>query len=221
MNSDVTVDSTDALPARPWSRSERVSLWAAMLGLTGFLLILILIQSEAVQSFDESTLFALRADGDLARPVGPEWLLRLARDMTSLGGYAFLLTTIVVICVFLAWSGLKERSRFLAAVTGSGYLLNMLLKWQIARPRPDAVPHLSHFSSASFPSGHAMMAAVFFGTVALMLMELNREPKARWFPVITAVVLSAGIAWTSGWWLIAQRFLLLPSFRGTKSGLSE
>src|SRR3954465_15070974 len=41
-------------------------------------------------AFDRLILNALRSNGDLADPIGPAWVEEFARDITSLGSYAFL-----------------------------------------------------------------------------------------------------------------------------------
>src|SRR5437879_5808188 len=41
-------------------------------------------------SFDESCLRALRRTDDPARPIGPDWLPEVGRDLTALGGVTFL-----------------------------------------------------------------------------------------------------------------------------------
>ena len=52
---------------------------------------------------------------------------------------------------------------------GGGQILSSLLKLGIDRPRPDLVSHLVNVQTLSFPSGHAMMAAVTYLTLGSML----------------------------------------------------
>ena len=48
----------------------------------------------------------------------------------------------------------------LLVAVGGGQMLSTLFKRGFDRPRPDLVPHEAIVYTASFPSGHAMMAAV-------------------------------------------------------------
>src|SRR5437764_10853504 len=41
-------------------------------------------------SFDESCVRALRRADDPAKPIGPDWLPEVGRDLTALGGVTFL-----------------------------------------------------------------------------------------------------------------------------------
>ena len=69
-----------------------------------------------------------------------------------------------------------------AIIMSVGGLLNVLLKALFAVNRPDGV-HLVFETSYGFPSGHAMMAAVFFGFAAYLL---RRILKGRYFGAICA-----------------------------------
>ncbi len=56
-------------------------------------------------------------------------------------------------------------------------LLNQVEKTVFHRARPSFVWALQHESNFSFPSGHAMLGLISFGTVAYLLI---RRTKARW-----------------------------------------
>ena len=60
-------------------------------------------------------------------------------------------------------------------------LLNAGLKSILHRPRPELVPHLAVVSNASFPSGHAMISAAIYLTIAAMLSETQPKRSARIF----------------------------------------
>src|SRR6185503_1141631 len=81
------------------------------------------------------------------------------------------------------------RHRYSAALlviaTFGGILLNNLLKVGFDRPRPHVFEWGSHALSSSFPSGHAMSAAVVYGTVAYLAARLQKK---RWHQVVTMMV---------------------------------
>ena len=70
-----------------------------------------------------------------------------------------------------------------------GMLLNILLKQIFMRARPHFENPLLTLTSYSFPSGHTMMATVFYGTLCLLFVTKVRDWRARGL----AVVMSAGL----------------------------
>ena len=75
---------------------------------------------------------------------------------------------------------------WVTALAGAG-LLNQVLKLEIQRPRPPYATTVLHYSSWSFPSGHAMGSFVGYGMLAYVLIVLwIHRPRAQ-----VAVALSA------------------------------
>ncbi|HEV2750446.1 MAG TPA: phosphatase PAP2 family protein [Gemmatimonadales bacterium] len=60
---------------------------------------------------------------------------------------------------------------WVTALAGAG-LLNQVLKLAIQRPRPPYATAVLHYSSWSFPSGHAMGSLVGYGMLAYVLIVL-------------------------------------------------
>lgn len=141
-------------------------------------------------AFDNSCLIALREPGDTTIPRGPLWLKDAMRDVSSLGGVT------VVTIIFLLVSGYllmvkKFRLYFylLASVAG-GSLLMTVLKDLFHRPRPDVVTHLQEISSTSFPSGHSMVSAIMYLTLAAILAKTTTSYKLKSYYVATAVFMT-------------------------------
>jgi membrane-associated phospholipid phosphatase len=85
----------------------------------------------------------------------------------------------IIASVLLA---IEKRFRwvaYLAVTTGVGALLNISLKAYFARERPDLSVALRHASGYSFPSGHAMGAAVVFGALAYVGVRRFTTWRAR------------------------------------------
>jgi hypothetical protein len=61
--------------------------------------------------------------------------------------------------------------RLLAAGLLGSLILSETLKRIFDRPRPDVVPHLEQVPPHSFPSGHAMLAAAMYFTIAFLLVR--------------------------------------------------
>jgi membrane-associated phospholipid phosphatase len=67
------------------------------------------------------------------------------------------------------------------------YVLFMLTKWIVARPRPRMSPY-------GFPSAHTFGAVVFFGGVIYLLWTIEMRPVWRWTGTIVLVLLILGVA---------------------------
>ncbi|MGP3697244.1 phosphatase PAP2 family protein [Rhodobacter sp. NSM] len=127
-----------------------------------------IIEGDA-HAFDEALLLLMRSPADHADPIGPPWFEELARDVTALGGVGILAFFTLAVAVFLSLSGRWRTMWFVLIATGSGQALSFTAKRLFDRPRPDLVPHETFTYTASFPSGHAMMAAVTYLTLAALL----------------------------------------------------
>ena len=129
-------------------------------------------------------------------PAGPAWLLDVARDLTSLGGPSVLVLVTLGVGLGL-W--VADRHRMAAMVGGSalgGLALTMVFKELMGRSRPDAAYHLMAAWGPSFPSGHAMMSAVVYLTIAALLARLTSRPALRLCLVGMAAALSGIVGLT-------------------------
>jgi undecaprenyl-diphosphatase len=179
------------------------------------------------QSFDHWSVQILRDSNNPADPIGPLWVEEMGRDATALGGIAWLTFTTLVIAIFLCLQGKLRMMVFMLAATGSGAVLSILLKNLFGRPRPSLVPHLSHVSSSSFPSGHSLLAAVVYLTLGSLLAAVMPNRKLQIYVLSVAVMLTlfvgasrvylgvhyptdvlagwlAGLVWALLCWLVAR-----------------
>ena len=113
-----------------------------------------------------------------------------ARTTHTLGATAFFTTLTLIgtpvglgILVLLSAALLAMKGRwrwiaYLVITTGIGGLLNLQLKAFFARARPEVAEALRSAHGYSFPSGHAMGAAITFG--ALAYLALRVLPRWRW-----------------------------------------
>ena len=112
------------------------------------------------------------------------------RDFMALGGEAVL---VIFIALGLGVSWLAERRRdavwFLANALGA-FVVASVLKHLIARPRPELIPHAAWTFTASFPSGHTMMATVVWLWLALMLGDASGRRAVRDFALAAALVIA-------------------------------
>jgi undecaprenyl-diphosphatase len=142
-----------------------------LLGVSAFLLFILIarfIHKGRTWSLDERILVALRVPGHLQVPIGPLWLEQAAIDISALGGFTVMwLFSAMLFAFFVLISRPLEAGLFAFSVVGSS-LLNAGVKFLIARPRPFVVPHLATVSNGSFPSGHAMLSATAYLSLAAL-----------------------------------------------------
>lgn len=144
-------------------------------------------------AFDRAVLLAMREPGDTADAWGPPWFEMMVRDVTSLGG------TVVLTLLTLAAIGFMLLSRkwggalFVAVSIAGGTLISSVLKHFFDRSRPDVVPHLMEATSASFPSGHSMLAMVTYLTLGAVLAEVQDKPRIKIYILGWAVFLALAV----------------------------
>jgi undecaprenyl-diphosphatase len=220
-------------PVRRLDDDEGISLIIGILilvlGTAAFIALAHEVSIGATQHFDEWVLHQMRSPTDPNEPIGPPWFQESVRDITALGGYAVmvLLTIVGFGCFWL--DGKKSSARLFVGAVVSGYLLGTGLKALFARPRPTAVPLLEHVAHASFPSGHALMSAVTYLTLAALVSQVAaNRPRLRFFCILAALAMTGmigasrvyegvhypsdvlggwtvGLVWATLWSLIGRR----------------
>ncbi|MCR8827645.1 phosphatase PAP2 family protein [Pseudosulfitobacter koreensis] len=211
-------------------RLETVTL-AVIMVIAAALWAFVAIASEMLEgdlhAFDEAVLLALRTPSDPSNPIGGHQLEIAMRDLTALGGVSVLTLVSLVVLGFLVLRGQRATAVFVGIAITGGLVLSYIMKTGFSRPRPDLVPHGVDVATASFPSGHSMMAAVTYLTLAVMLARSEPLPRMRVFYIVVATVLTVlvgssrvflgvhwpsdvlagwmlGAAWALGVWLIAR-----------------
>jgi undecaprenyl-diphosphatase len=152
----------------------------------------VVVQGET-RAFDEALLLGLRDPGNLSDPFGPAWLLIMFRDITSLGSYTVVTLITLAVIGYLLIDGKTGAAVLVVASIGGGAAVSGLLKFGIDRPRPDLVAHLIQVSTASFPSGHATLAAVTYLTLGTLLSRVESRRSTKIYVLTVAVALSLSI----------------------------
>jgi undecaprenyl-diphosphatase len=151
----------------------------------------------------------------------------VGRDLTAMGGIAVLTLMISAVVGYLLLRQAHGAMWLVICATLGGLIVSTLLKGLFERERPSLVPHLSHVSSSSFPSGHSMLSAVvyltlgallgrlvegnilkayflFVGLTLTTLVGLSRVYMGVHYPTDVLAGWSAGLAWAVLCWLIAR-----------------
>ena len=148
-----------------------------------------LVMEGDTQSFDEAV---LRWISEHQSPL----LSQLMVEVTMLGTWIVVLTTVCVAGLFLYLTKHKYSAMLLVLATTGGILLNGLLKMGFDRPRPQVFEWGTQVSSSSFPSGHSMSSVVVYGTVAYLAARLQKRRWARWLTLFIFGIIIAAICFS-------------------------
>jgi undecaprenyl-diphosphatase len=139
--------------------------------------------------FDEWVLRAGRDPLDPSRPRGPAWLAEAALDLTALGGMTVLALVVAAVVGFVLVLRKPHMAALVLAAGAGGILVNSGLKNLFGRARPTVVPPLDVVDTLSFPSGHAMVSAAVYLSLATLGARLVRDRAAKLYVVGIAVTL--------------------------------
>jgi undecaprenyl-diphosphatase len=140
-------------------------------------------------ALDRRLLLMLRTPGDPSNPIGSRSFQEAMRDVTALGGFTVLtLVTVVAVLAFL-FHGKRRHALVLAITALAAQACSEGLKSLYGRPRPDLVPHGSYVYSGSFPSGHAMLSAAIYLTLAVLISSVETRPATRTLAFVVAILL--------------------------------
>jgi undecaprenyl-diphosphatase len=78
---------------------------------------------------------------------------------------------------------------YLIAAVGIGTIFSNLLKYGFGRPRPDLFPHGSITDTASFPSGHSLVAAIVYLTIGVLLAESQTRYRLKIYILSLAILI--------------------------------
>ncbi|MCX7305574.1 MAG: phosphatase PAP2 family protein [Hyphomicrobiales bacterium] len=196
-------------------------------GLWGFIEMAEVARDATPHAFDTQIMLAFREAGRPDNPVGPPWLEEAVRDITSLGSMVVLVLVTASAVFYLLLIGWRRQALVVLVAVGGGQAISSLLKIGVDRPRPDLVSHLVNVQTLSFPSGHAMMAAVTWLTLGSMLAGIVPGRASRIYVLCVAIFVTllvglsrvylgvhwpsdvlagwcAGFAWAMLCWLVAR-----------------
>ena len=113
---------------------------------------------------------------------------------SDIGSTATIAALAVVFAVWLAHKRHRFLLPFLIAIAGAFCSFEWLKDWT-ARPRPPYALEAYHPLLYSFPSGHATMAAVFFGFAAYALaLRQSRHQRHAIYIAAAAIIVLIGLS---------------------------
>lgn len=159
-------------------------------GTLAFLRLADIVIDGETEAFDRALLMHFR---DVAAPEvapGPAWLPGVMRDITALGGVAVLGLITLFTSIYLLLVGKRGAALFVLVAVVGGTMISQGLKALVGRPRPDLVPNAPMELTASFPSGHAMLSAVTYLTIGVLLTRLEAPRRVHAYFLAIAVTMT-------------------------------
>ncbi|MDK2836289.1 MAG: undecaprenyl-diphosphatase [Thermosediminibacterales bacterium] len=155
----------------------------------GLLLLLLFVKLAEDLLYQELGTFDAVVE-NFIRGFTSEGLTRVAIFVTNLGSAAVEISLLLVVGGFLYFR-LKHiwEPVILTSSLAGGWILNEALKAIFHRSRP-SIQHLVEVGGYSFPSGHAMVSAAFYGMLGYLLwVNMRKNSKPAWYVVLSTFVL--------------------------------
>lgn len=199
-------DFRSAPPMLPKHLPALITLCAVLAALLAFA-----VARDATAAFDLAVA-RLFSEGPLrlSAPV----LREAIRDLTALGSFTVLGLAVLSACAFLGAAGRWPLAGLVLASSIGASLVSTLVKFGIARPRPDLGGPVVATFTPSFPSGHAFLSTVVFLTIGGLIAMAARNRREKVVILATALFLALsigasrvvlGVHWltdvTAGWLL--------------------
>jgi undecaprenyl-diphosphatase len=120
----------------------------------------------------------------------PKWFEEIMRDCTAFGGTFVLSMVTIAVGVFLIIRKQYHALVFVLMAVVGATILSLSLKGFFHRDRPMILEHRSHTMTSSFPSGHAMLSAAVWLTLAVLLSRLDKSPFMKGYFIAVGLFIS-------------------------------
>lgn len=181
-----------------WLRAQDMRLLAVLAAL-GVLVVVFIQIGRAVsgaqtRAFDEAILLALRTTPD--DPIGSPGVTVAILQLTALGSGPVITVIVIITTLFFVLEG-RWRYALLVAVCAIGTNAVMtLLKDFYERTRPTVVTQIDPPGGHSFPSGHSMISAAVYMTLAVLIARSLKPRRLRVYVVVIGAALPMMIGFT-------------------------
>lgn len=159
-----------------WYQFLSLSLLLGLAAAIGTLIFFGWLTEEVLEGdsrqFDEATRAAVH---QLASPL----LTMIMRSFSFIGSTLVLAVATTFVVVQLAMKKLGREAKLFAITMIGAALLNTTLKLTFKRARPVPFFDLTPPETYSFPSGHSLISAVFFGAFAAILTARMKSKRMR------------------------------------------
>jgi undecaprenyl-diphosphatase len=149
------------------------------------------MREEDGRAFDWAVLRFLHPDkANPADPIGPAWLDHASADFSALGSVTVLLVVVAAACGYLFLRRRALEALLLMVAAGGGLAISQMLKTVFGRDRPPDAYRAAEVLNQSFPSGHAMLAAVVYLTLGAMLARASSHWRLRVYVMSVAILIA-------------------------------
>ena len=181
-----------------WLRARDLELIASLAAI-GVLILLFLALADEVteldtQKIDEAILLALRTAPD--DPIGSYKVEAAMMHISALGSGVVTGLIVVLTTVFFVLAGHWRYATLLVACSAGVGVVMTLLKGLFERARPTVVTHIDPPGGMSFPSGHSMISAALYMTLAVMIARTLDQRRLRVYVVACGAFLAMLIGFT-------------------------
>ena len=184
--------SKRGLPSVETAGLHHGNLRAGMAGLGGALTLFLLYTAGLLEGLDHAGL-------SLMQGLRSESLTKRVLEISALGSLPALFLIGLVSVAYLYALGEQKTTRRIFFIMVAAEVLAFTAKHLVARPRPEdffapgAADTIGSNYLVSFPSGHSMMSAVMYLSVALLLCKAVEGRKPRLVLTCTAIALILAI----------------------------
>ena len=117
---------------------------------------------------------------------GPKWFYQMNKDISALGGGVLMPIAVAISIGYFAMKrDTKKMWKFIFVVCGGGVFL-IIVKMIFAENLPYEPREILFSTISTYPSGHTVMATIFYLTVATFLTRRQRRSRVRTYTIISA-----------------------------------
>jgi undecaprenyl-diphosphatase len=120
---------------------------------------------------------------------GPDWFVGLNKDVSALGGVPLLPIFFTIAIIYYHLRRESRRLWRLVFIVLAGAFLMLMTKLIFSDGIDNSPFEIIIGSISSFPSGHAMMGTIFYGTLAVTISRRQHSRKTKRLTLITGIVL--------------------------------
>ena len=187
--------------------------------------ILFAIVSFGVSSHNSFGDFVITTDNAvhslLFENAQPVWIAKVMLFFTYLGNTETITATVIIIFILLYIFKRRQLATFFIGGIGGAALLSQFFKYSFGRARPAEILYQVSRHGYSFPSGHALIATIFYGFCAFCIIHVLHK---RWQKILVGIIAALviilvgfsriylGVHWVSdviGGWVLGVAVLSL------------
>lgn len=178
--------------AYSYEKERQKKITAYLLFLTGLLVFIFTLTgiTDGISNWTNNFLLEkLGYTNKWSERFGPSWFVHIVDDVAALGGKVVLLIGITLVVVYYRIR--KEHKlvwKFLIVISGA-VIIMIVIKLLFADETPYEPVDLLISNIADYPSGHAMLAMVFYLTLAVLLTRRQRREIVRIYTLTSAFIL--------------------------------